>query len=140
MRRGNQPDQGREAGPGRDRGANPVELAVLLPAILILLLASVQAAAWFLARATALNAAQEAVNAQRAYRAADGVGQRRAEEFITRAGDWLTGARVTVRPGTTQVSATVTGQPLRIVPLIPLPAVSETAHGTVERVTPEPPR
>ncbi|MGW0436486.1 TadE family protein [Micromonospora sp. NPDC003197] len=123
----------------RDRGANPVELAVVLPAILVLLFASIQAAAWFLARATALNAAQEAVSAQRAYRAPDGVGQQRAEEFIRRAGDWLPGAKVTVQPGAERVSATVTGQPLRIVPLIPLPAVSETASGTVERVTPEPP-
>nr|WP_275413588.1 TadE family protein [Plantactinospora endophytica] len=124
----------------RDRGANPVELAVLMPAILILLLASIQAAAWFIARATALNAAQSAVSAQRAYQAEPGVGQERAEDFLDRAGDWLEGWEVTVtvpEPDDTQVSATVTGQPLRVVPLISLPPISETAFGTVERFTEE---
>ncbi len=35
------------------------------------------------------------------------------------------------------MSATVTGQPLRVVPLISLPPISETAFGTVERFTDE---
>ncbi|MEN3614940.1 TadE family protein [Plantactinospora sp. ZYX-F-223] len=130
----------RMAGAERDRGANPVELAVLMPAILILLLASIQAASWFIARATALNAAQSAVSAQRAYQAEPGVGQQRAEDFLERAGDWLIGWEVTVtvpEPDDTQVSATVTGEPLRVMPLISLPPISETAFGTVERFTDE---
>ena len=130
----------RIAGPDRDRGANPVELAVLMPAILVLLFASIQAAAWFVGRATALNAAQEAVSAQRVYQAEEGVGAERAEDFLLRAGDWLVGWEVTVtdpEPGAEQVSATVTGQPLRIVPLISLPEISETAFGTVERFAEE---
>ena len=127
------------AGDG-DRGATPVELAILMPAILVLLLASVQAAAWFIARATALNAAQSAVSAQRAYQAEPGVGEQRAEDFLTRAGDWLVDWEVTVsvpEPGDDHVTATVTGQPLRVVPLITLPAISETASGQVERFTTE---
>ncbi|MEQ4300828.1 TadE family protein [Plantactinospora sp. B6F1] len=124
----------------QDRGASPVELAVLMPAILILLLASIQAAAWFIARATALNAAQSAVSAQRAYQAEPGVGQQRAEDFLARAGDWLVDWEVTVtvpEPGDTQVNATVTGEPLRVMPLISLPPIRETAFGTVERFTDE---
>jgi hypothetical protein len=127
-------------GARRDRGANPVELAVLMPAILLLLLASIQAAAWFIARATALNAAQSAVSAQRAYQAEPGVGEERAEDFLGRAGDWLVGWEVTVtvpEPDDTQVSATVTGEPLRIMPFISLPGISESAFGTVERFTDE---
>jgi TadE-like protein len=126
----------------RDRGANPVELAILMPAILILLLASIQAAAWFIARATALNAAQSAVSAQRVYQAEPGIGEQRAEDFLDRAGDWLVGWEVAVtvpEPDDTQVSATVTGEPLRIMPFISLPAISETAFGTVERFTEEDP-
>lgn len=122
----------------RDRGATPVELAVVMPAILVLFFVSLQAAAWFLARTTALNAAQEAVNAQRAYEAGPGVGAERAEKFLDRAGDWLVDSEVnvgTVGPGDTEVSATVTGSAIRIVPLVPLPEIEETAHGTVERVT-----
>jgi hypothetical protein len=111
-----------------------------MPVIFLLLFASIQAAAWFLARATALNAAHEAVNAQRVYQAPPGVGVARAEDFLGRAGDWLNGATVSVTASganATVVSATVQGQPLRVIPWIPLPAVSETVHGTVERFTPE---
>ncbi len=124
-------------GAERDRGANPVELAILMPAILVLLFASIQTAAWFVARATALNAAQEAVNAQRVYRAAPGAGATRAREFLNRAGDWLVDSRITVTPGATQVTATVQGRPLRVIPLVPLPGIRETASGTVERFIPE---
>nr|WP_233604234.1 TadE/TadG family type IV pilus assembly protein [Micromonospora sp. HM5-17] len=125
-------------GARRDRGANPVELAVLMPAILVLLFASIQTAAWFIARATALHAAQAAVSAQRTYRAEEGAGVERAEDFLNRAGDWLASWEVTVTgpgPGGERVSATVTGHPLRVVPLVPLPGISETAFGTVERFT-----
>lgn len=115
-----------------------MELAVLMPAILVLLLSSIQAAAWFLARSTALNAAQEAVSAQRVYQAEPGVGEERALDFLDRAGDWLVGWEVAVSvpdPDGTRVSATVTGTPLRVVPLISLPAIRETASGPVERFT-----
>ncbi|MFK3982833.1 TadE/TadG family type IV pilus assembly protein [Micromonospora sp. NPDC050397] len=123
----------------RDRGATPLELAIVMPAILVLLMLSIQAAAWFLARTTALNAAQEAVSAQRAYQAGPGVGAQRANEFLAKAGGWLIGAQVTVTPvggATTEVSATVQGQAVQVVPFVTLPTISETAHGTVERLTP----
>nr|MDT0661194.1 pilus assembly protein [Micromonospora sp. DSM 115978] len=122
---------------GRDRGANPVELAILMPAILVLLFGSVQTAAWFLARTTAMHAAQQAVNAQRAYQAPAGVGEQQAEYFLDQAGDWLVGwdVTVTVSPDTAEVTATVDGEALTVIPLLPLPAISQTAHGTTERFT-----
>lgn len=128
----------RMARAGRDRGANPVELAVVMPAILVLLFASIQTAAWFLARSVAMHAAQEAVSAQRTYQAAAGAGAERAEAFLGQAGDWLVGWQVTVTPvgpDAEQVSATVQGEALRIVPFVPLPPVSQNASGTVERLT-----
>ncbi|MFI0791793.1 TadE family protein [Micromonospora rubida] len=127
----------RLAGGGADRGANPVELAVVMPAILVLLFASIQAAAWFVARATALNAAQSAVNAQRVLRAPDGAGEQRATEFLTSAGDWLVGWD---SPGpdcvtdAIEVTCTVTGTALSVIPWVSFP-VRQTAHGTVERWT-----
>ncbi|MDG4827835.1 pilus assembly protein [Solwaraspora sp. WMMD1047] len=123
---------------GRDRGANPVELAILMPAILVLLFGSIQTAAWFLARTTAMHAAQQAVNAQRAYQAPAGVGETQAESFLDQAGDWLVDwdVAVTVSPDTAEVSATVEGEALTIIPFLPMPDISQTAHGTVERFTP----
>jgi hypothetical protein len=124
---------------GVDRGANPVELAVVMPAILVLLFGSIQVAAWFVARATALNAAQSAVNAQRVHQAPPGAGEARAIAFLTAAGDWLVGWD---EPGPTcvtsaaEVTCTVTGRSLSIVPGVEF-AVRQTAHGTVERWTTE---
>ncbi|MEO3775015.1 TadE family protein [Micromonospora sp. B9E7] len=123
----------------RDRGANPVELAVMMPLILVLLFASIQIAAVFLARSTALNAAQGGVNAQRSYQAADGAGVASATQFLEAAGGWLVGWNA---PGPNcviiddvEVTCTVSGRSLSVVPGVDF-AIQQTAHGTVERVTP----
>ncbi|MEV4753692.1 TadE family protein [Micromonospora sp. NPDC049559] len=124
----------------RDRGASPVELAILLPGILVLLFAAVQVAAIFLARTVALAAAQEAVGTVRVHDGPpDAAGVAAAERFIAGSGDWLTGARVyrssPVSDGT-RVSFTVEGRALSILPWVDFP-VRQTAHGTVERFTVE---
>ncbi|WP_232290190.1 TadE/TadG family type IV pilus assembly protein [Micromonospora sp. ATCC 39149] len=130
----------RLTGGGAERGANPVELAVVMPAILVLLFASIQVAAWFVARATALNAAQSAVNAQRLHEAPAGAGEARAVDFLTAAGDWLVGwdqpgpACVTTIADTAEVICTVSGDSLSVIPGVSFP-VRQTAHGTVERWT-----
>jgi hypothetical protein len=108
-----------------------------MPAILILLFASLQVAAWFVARATALNAAQAAVSAQRGYEAEPGDGEAAAGEFLAAAGDWLVGAEVSVEAGPEHVSAVVTGQALPLVPFLTF-EVRQQAHGTVERFTEAP--
>jgi Flp pilus assembly protein TadG len=117
-----------------DRGSAAVELAILFPAVLLLLFASIQTAAWFLARNVAISAAQEAVTAERAYNAPNGAGQARAAKFLDSAGDWLVGPRVTVVRDGDDVSATVTGRSLRFVLAFD---VSQTAHGRVERFSSE---
>ncbi|MFC0005452.1 TadE/TadG family type IV pilus assembly protein [Micromonospora siamensis] len=121
----------------RDRGANPVELAVVMPVVFVLLFGSIQVAAWFVARATALNAAQSAVTAQRVQAAPAGAGEARAVAFLNAAGDWLVGWN---DPGPTcvvdggGVTCTVTGRSLSVVPGVSFP-VEQRAHGTVERWT-----
>ncbi len=115
-----------------DRGSSALELAILFPAILLLTFASIQVAAWFLARDVALNAAQEAVTAQRGYNAADGAGAARANNFLAQAGDWLVNPQVSVTRNGDDVQATVTGTSL---PFVFAFTVSQTAHGRVERFT-----
>ncbi|MEU5551791.1 MULTISPECIES: TadE/TadG family type IV pilus assembly protein [unclassified Micromonospora] len=120
-----------------ERGGNPVELAVALPAILILLFGSIQVAAVFVARSTALNAAQSGVNAQRLHQAPAGAGEERAARFLTQAGGWLVDWD---EPGpscvtsATDVTCTVTGRSLSVVPGVSF-SIEETAHGTAERWT-----
>ncbi|KOX14889.1 TadE/TadG family type IV pilus assembly protein [Micromonospora profundi] len=121
----------------RERGANPVELAVVMPLILLLLFASIQVSAVFLARSTALNAAQSGVNAERLYQAPEGAGAASATRFLTATGGWLVGwdkngpSCVTTE---VEVTCTVRGRSLSVVPGVNF-AVQQTAHGTVERVT-----
>ncbi|WP_341721093.1 pilus assembly protein [Micromonospora sp. FIMYZ51] len=120
-----------------ERGGNPVELAVALPAILLMLFASIQVAAVFVARSTALNAAQSGVNAQRLHQAPEGAGAARATRFLNQAGDWLVDWE---EPGPscvrtdTDVTCTVTGRSLSVVPGVKF-SVRQSAHGTVERWT-----
>ncbi|MEV0425128.1 TadE/TadG family type IV pilus assembly protein [Micromonospora sp. NPDC050495] len=128
---------GRLTGGGADRGANPVELAVVMPLILVLLFGSIQVAVWFVARSTALNAAQTGVNAQRVVEAPPDAGRKRAAGFLSAAGDWLVGWQ---SPGpactstATEVTCTVTGRSLSVIPGVSFP-VRQSAHGPVERWT-----
>ncbi|WP_422737747.1 TadE family protein [Micromonospora sp. WMMD729] len=122
----------------RERGANPVELAVVMPLILVLLFGSLQVAAVFLARSTALNAAQSGVNAQRRYNAADGAGVASATRFLSTTGGWLLGWSKAGGPSCVtsdvDVTCTVSGRSLSVVPGVDFP-IEQTAHGPVERVT-----
>jgi Flp pilus assembly protein TadG len=115
-----------------DRGSSALELAILFPAILVLLFSSIQVAMWFLARDIALNAAQEAVTAQRGYDAPDGAGTARANSFLARTSGWLVNPQITVTRDGDDVRATVTGTSL---PFLMTLTVSQTAHGRVERFT-----
>jgi hypothetical protein len=115
-----------------------VELAIVLPAVLIALFASIQLGSWFLARSVALAAAQQATTAQRAYQAPAGAGESSAERFLARAGDWLVDPKVRVERDGTQVRTTVTGRALSLLPGVDL-TVSQTARGEVERFTEDPP-
>ncbi|MFD0822344.1 TadE/TadG family type IV pilus assembly protein, partial [Micromonospora zhanjiangensis] len=123
----------------RDRGASPVELAILLPTILVLLIISIQAAAYYLARALALNAAQIAVTESRTYRggtAADG--EAAARQFVANAPRWLvlTSVEVDKPADGGQVTATVRGTALTLLPGVTI-EVRQSASGPVERFVPE---
>lgn len=122
---------------GTDRGANPVELAVVMPVIFVLLFGAIQVAAVFIARSTAMHAAQSGVNAQRVLNAPPDAGADRARRFLTTAGGWLVDWD-SPGPGcqtdTAEVTCTVRGRSLSVVPGVDFP-ISESAHGTVERWT-----
>lgn len=127
----------------RDRGANPVELAILLPLILLLLIASVQAGAYFLARAVALNAAQVAVTSARTLEGdSAAVAEQKAIDFVAATSGWLTPvggtdlAVVVKDEAAGEVTATVTGKVLQLVPGLEL-TVRQTARGPIERFVPE---
>jgi hypothetical protein len=124
--------RGHRAGP--DRGSAAIELAILLPVILLAFFSSIQVALLFLARHEALGAAQEAVTAQRAYHAAPDAGRLRARDFLTTSGRWLVGGQVMVTSNGQRVTATVTGTAVGLIPGFKL-TVTQHADGQVERIT-----
>ena len=127
----------RRGRPGRDRGSASIEFAITAAAVMAVIFAAIQAATYFWARSIALAAAEEGVNAERAYNAAPGAGQTTATAFIASTGDGLTASTVTVTPiGAQQVQVTVTGHCLSVIPgFCDAFPVSATVHGTRERIT-----
>ncbi|MEV6928465.1 TadE family protein [Dactylosporangium sp. NPDC051485] len=119
-----------------DHGSGSIEFVITAAAVLVVVFLAIQAANFYYARSIAVAAAQEAVDAQRAYNAAPGAGQTEAEAFIASAGDSLSDVRITVTSDGRTVQATVDGHCLSIVPgFCAVIGVHATAHGTVERVT-----
>jgi Flp pilus assembly protein TadG len=130
----------RVAPPGRDvdrdTGSFSLELAVLFPAFLLLILVIVQAALFFFARSVASSAAQQGADTARLQgnTAADGVST--ATSFVTgQGGGILDDVAVTTNGGSaTQVSITVTGHALTIIPGVTF-TVRQSATAPRERYT-----
>ena len=121
----------------RDDGSASLEIAILGPALLLLVFAIVQAGLWFYARSLALAAAQEGVAAARAYEASGDAGVARARSFLDQAaGDSLQAATVS-RAGSTATTARVEvrGLALSVLPGVPGLPVSQAARASVERFT-----
>jgi Flp pilus assembly protein TadG len=127
----------RRTGCSSDRGSATLEIAILGPALLLLIFAIVQTALWFYARSLALAAAQEGVDAARGYQASSQAGVTRAEAFLQRAaGDSLQSATVSAAGSTpTVVRIEVRGHSLSVIPGLPGLSVSQSAVGPVERFT-----
>jgi hypothetical protein len=129
--------RGRPGGAGSDHGSASVEFVITAVAVMAIIFAAIQAATYFWARSIALAAAQEGAQAQRAYNAAPGVGQARAEAFAESTGDSLADVTVTVTSDGEHVQVTVSGHCLSVIPgFCGAFPVNATAHGTVERITP----
>jgi Flp pilus assembly protein TadG len=118
-------------------GSATLEIAVLGPALLLLIFTLVQVGLWYHARSLALAAAQEGVAAGRAYGAGSSVGVDRARTFLDRAaGDSV--RQTSVSPAgssTTRIRIQVQGQSLSVLPGLPGVAVRQAAEAPVERFT-----
>lgn len=130
---------GPRTAPEGDRGSVSLEIAVLGPALLLLVFSIVQTGLWFYGRSLALAAAQEGVNAARTYGADPGAGVVRAKAFLEeQAGDSLTNTTATSEGSTTTlIRIQVTGRSLSVLPGVSGMTVTQSATGTVERFTTE---
>lgn len=109
--------RGMRARLGDDRGSSPIELAIVAPAVLIFMLAAIQVCLILHANTLAHAAAQQGVDAARAYQSTDDAGTQRAQQFLNQAGgDFLRDTNVhTVSTGN-QIEVTVQATPLSILP------------------------
>ena len=121
----------------RDRGSVSLEIAILGPAVLLLIFSIVQAGLWFYARSLALAAAQEGVTSARSYGADPNSGITRAQSFLAQqAGDSLTQTSVSSAGSTAiLVRIQVSGRALSVFPGVPGIEVTQSAVGSVERFT-----
>lgn len=112
-----------------------LEIAILAPALLVLVFTIVQAGLWFHARNLAQAAAQEGATAAASYTSTPTAGIARARAFISeQAGDSLTATTVTTAGTTaTLVRVEVTGRALSILPGVSGMTVTQTAFVPVER-------
>lgn len=117
-----------------DRGGGPIELAVILPLLLLCVFGVVHLSTYYLARQAALSIAQIAVEGERGFLAEPGAGERRAEQFAQGLPGVLQEPEIVVTTDGEQVTATVTGTALGVIPWL-RHTVTQTASGPVERVT-----
>ena len=99
-----------------DRGATALDMSMVVPLAFLLLFTLIQGGVWFHGRSVAHHAAQQAVDAQRAYDAAPGAGEAAADEFLARMGGSLNGAAVRVSDDGETVSVSVEGNVINLVP------------------------
>jgi Flp pilus assembly protein TadG len=118
-------------------GSTSVELAILFPALLLIVSAIVQYGLWFHARSLALAAAQEGVVAAATYQAPPGSGADRARDFLqAHAADTLQGVTVEQSsPAPGHVVVRVTGRAITFLPGVAGPPVAQSAQAPVERFT-----
>lgn len=119
----------------RDRGAAVVEFAIVALPMLIVTFMVVQAALVYYARSTALAAATQGANAARAYNAPSDAGKSRANNFLRQAGGGLRNHDVAVDFGGTDVTVTVTGKAVSVIPGFDF-GVTQSASGPIERFVP----
>lgn len=119
-----------------ERGSATLELAVVFPVFLLLLIAAVQAGLYFYARAIALSAAQQGVQAARlqAHTLADGVAAAHGYAVHAGGGSLHDVAVDTTGSTATSVRITVTGTAPSLLPGTAW-HISQQAAGPVERFT-----
>ena len=122
----------RLAGRISDRGATVVETAIVFPFVLLTVLAALQAAFYFLARAQAIEAAKAGVATERGYNAPAGVGASRAGEYLDQTPPWILDTTITSGRDATSATVTITGRYRSVLPGITW-TISESAHGPIER-------
>ena len=120
------------------RGSVTTELVIVLPVVFGILFSIIQGGLFYYGREVARHAASAAVSAATSVGGATADGRSAAAEVLDQMGSGLL-AHPTIDVVTTgtQVHATITGQAPDLTPFLTLPAISQSATGSIERFTTE---
>ncbi|MFD5814718.1 TadE family protein [Streptomyces sp. NPDC127038] len=118
-----------------DRGATALDFSLAVPLAFLLLFTIIQGGLYFHGRSVAHHAAQQAVDAQRAYDAADGAGAAAAHDYLARMGGSLNDPTVQVDDNGNNVQVRVEGTVINLVPGWN-GHVSQSVRAPVERFRP----
>ena len=102
--------------------------------MIFLTFAVVQVGLVFYARSIALAAATQGANAARGFGATDSDGNTSARNFLDVAGDGLTDQSVTISRVGPDLTVTVTGKAISVLPGLSF-SINQSARGSIERVT-----
>jgi Flp pilus assembly protein TadG len=120
-------------------GASAVELVLYMPILMFTILFAVQFSLVYLGGQVASGAAREAA---RTARVTGDAGQAQAvgERIVRQIGKGvLDDAQVLPQVGAEQARVTVSGKASQILPFLPIPRISETVEGPIERYVPDTP-
>lgn len=109
--------------------------AIAYPAVVVLCLAIVQFGLYYAAENTAQAAAWTAYQQARAYHASAAAGRAAGLQLLG-GGSLLTGGQIVIIRTADTVTVTTTGAAITILPGLPLPPVTRTLTGPVERWIP----
>lgn len=119
----------------REAGQAAIQTAILLPVVLLLIIACIQATLWFAGRQVAVAAASEGARSAAAETGTVGSGQAAAIEFASTTGrGFLLVPTATVTRSETTALVTVSGRTLSLIEGWEL-AITQTATMPVERLT-----
>ncbi len=114
-------------------GSSTVEVAIATVLVVTLLLAVVQLGVYFHARSVAATAARQGLDTARGSEGTAAAGDQVATQFLNEAGGALVGESASVSRTPTEVTVTVSGSALSVLPGVSLP-VTVTVRAPVERV------
>lgn len=116
----------------RELGASSVEFIILFPIVLLVFFGAVQTAVTYIAGNAAQAAANAAYSQARTLNGTTESALSAGYELLEGRGD-ITGTEITVQRTATEVTVTVTGQSLSLVPGFFGSDIERTAYGPVER-------
>jgi Flp pilus assembly protein TadG len=121
-----------------ERGASPIDMAIVFPITAFLIFAIIQFGVWYHAENIARAAAQEGARTASAYQSSAAAGAASAQRVLADNADGMISG-TSVIPSRDQNVATVTvkGEALHVIPFIPL-SITATATAPVEAFRPPP--